>query len=66
MDNIPIFYPDKKQLESIEYICEKILKEKENNVYANTSQLEKESDKLVYQLYNLTPEEIKIIEDSVK
>ncbi|WQR99182.1 class I SAM-dependent DNA methyltransferase [Helicobacter pylori] len=35
------------------------LKEKD----ANTQQLEKEIDALVYQLYNLTDEEIKIIED---
>jgi len=32
----------------------------------NTSQLENEIDQLVYKLYSLTPEEIKIIESSVK
>jgi hypothetical protein len=31
----------------------------------DTLQLENEIDQLVYKLYNLTPEEIKIIEDSI-
>ncbi|WQS08095.1 class I SAM-dependent DNA methyltransferase [Helicobacter pylori] len=38
------------------------LKEKD----ANTQKLEKEIDALVYQLYNLTDEEIKIIEEGIK
>ncbi|MGL2631679.1 DUF7149 domain-containing protein [Helicobacter pylori] len=40
-----------------------ILKAKEKDPKANTQQLEKEIDALVYQLYNLTDEEIKIIEE---
>ncbi len=40
-----------------------ILEAKEKDPKANTQQLEKEIDALVYQLYNLTDEEIKIIED---
>ncbi len=40
-----------------------ILKSKEKDPKANTQKLEKEIDALVYQLYNLTDEEIKIIED---
>ena len=43
-------------------LVEKILKAKEQNPQANTSAQESEIDKLVYALYNLTPEEIKIIE----
>ncbi|GAA9345581.1 class I SAM-dependent DNA methyltransferase [Helicobacter pylori] len=43
--------------------AERILKSKENDPKANTQELEKEIDTLVYQLYNLTDEEIKIIED---
>ncbi|MCQ2768683.1 class I SAM-dependent DNA methyltransferase [Helicobacter pylori] len=42
---------------------ERILKSKEKDPKANTQELEKEIDALVYQLYNLTDEEIKIIED---
>ncbi|WP_120908098.1 class I SAM-dependent DNA methyltransferase [Helicobacter pylori] len=43
--------------------AERILKSKEKDPKANTQELEKEIDALVYQLYNLTDEEIKIIED---
>ncbi len=40
-----------------------ILEAKEKDPKANTQKLEKEIDALVYQLYNLTDEEIKIIEN---
>ncbi|WP_187921050.1 class I SAM-dependent DNA methyltransferase [Helicobacter pylori] len=43
--------------------AERILKAKEKDPKANTQELEKEIDTLVYQLYNLTDEEVKIIED---
>ena len=43
-------------------LVEKILKAKEQNPKANTQELEQEIDSLVYTLYNLTPEEIAIIE----
>ncbi|GHQ08192.1 type II restriction endonuclease Eco57I subunit R [Helicobacter pylori] len=43
--------------------AKQILALKEKDPKANTQRLEKEIDALVYQLYNLTDEEIKIIED---
>ncbi|PUD52319.1 class I SAM-dependent DNA methyltransferase [Helicobacter pylori] len=43
--------------------AEQILQAKAKDPKANTQKLEKEIDALVYQLYNLTDEEIKIIED---
>ncbi|WQY82616.1 class I SAM-dependent DNA methyltransferase [Helicobacter pylori] len=43
--------------------AERILKSKAKDPKANTQKLEKEIDALVYQLYHLTDEEIKIIED---
>ncbi|GHQ38129.1 type II restriction endonuclease Eco57I subunit R [Helicobacter pylori] len=43
-------------------LVDKILALKEKDPKANTQELEKEIDALVYQLYNLTAEEIKIIE----
>ncbi|GAA7512341.1 class I SAM-dependent DNA methyltransferase [Helicobacter pylori] len=43
--------------------AERILKAKAKDPKANTQELEKEIDALVYQLYNLTDEEVKIIED---
>lgn len=44
-------------------LVDKILQSKEKDPKANTQGLEKEIDALVYRLYNLTDEEIKIIED---
>ncbi|WP_187900499.1 class I SAM-dependent DNA methyltransferase [Helicobacter pylori] len=43
--------------------AERILKSKAKDPKANTQRLEKEIDALVYQLYHLTDEEIKTIED---
>ncbi|WQR67587.1 class I SAM-dependent DNA methyltransferase [Helicobacter pylori] len=43
--------------------AERILKSKAKDPKANTQELEKEIDALVYQLYHLTDEEIKIIEN---
>ncbi|WP_414736081.1 Eco57I restriction-modification methylase domain-containing protein [Helicobacter pylori] len=43
-----------------------ILALKEKDPKANTQELEKEIDALVYQLYNLTDEEIKTIEEGIK
>ncbi|WQR86130.1 class I SAM-dependent DNA methyltransferase [Helicobacter pylori] len=43
--------------------AERILKAKEKDPKANTQKLEKEIDALVYQLYHLTDEEIKTIEN---
>ncbi|GAA9612054.1 class I SAM-dependent DNA methyltransferase [Helicobacter pylori] len=44
-------------------LVDKILQTKEKDPKANTQELEKEIDALVYRLYNLTDEEIKIIEN---
>ncbi len=41
-----------------------ILAAKKSNPQADTSDWEREIDRLVYKLYELTEEEIKIIEDS--
>ncbi len=47
-------------------LANNMLEQKEYNKNANTINLEKQIDDLVYKLYNLTPEEIQIIENSVK
>ncbi|RVZ53985.1 DUF7149 domain-containing protein [Helicobacter pylori] len=54
---------NKPTADKIIALVDKILKSKEKDPKANTQGLEKEIDALVYQLYNLTDEEIKIIED---
>ncbi|WJI98392.1 class I SAM-dependent DNA methyltransferase [Helicobacter pylori] len=61
---IPKITPKNQELAHKITDCTKaILEAKEKDPKANTQQLEKEIDALVYQLYNLTAEEIKIIED---
>ncbi|MCQ2843409.1 class I SAM-dependent DNA methyltransferase [Helicobacter pylori] len=54
---------NKPTADKIIALVDKILQTKEEYPKANTQKLEKEIDALVYQLYNLTDEEIKIIEN---
>lgn len=66
LEKIPIPKITEKNQEladKITALVDKILKSKEKDPKANTQKLEKEIDALVYQLYNLTDEEIKIIEN---
>lgn len=66
LEKIPIPKITEKNQEladKITALVDKILQAKEKDPKANTQGLEKEIDALVYQLYNLTDEEIKIIED---
>ncbi|WRC44479.1 class I SAM-dependent DNA methyltransferase [Helicobacter pylori] len=61
---IPKITPQNQELaRKITDCAERILKSKAKDPKANTQRLEKEIDALVYQLYNLTDEEIKIIEN---
>ncbi len=61
---IPQITPQNQELaDKITDSAKQILALKEKDPKANTQKLEKEIDALVYQLYNLTDEEIKIIED---
>ncbi|GAA8322217.1 class I SAM-dependent DNA methyltransferase [Helicobacter pylori] len=61
---IPQITPQNQKLADKITDCAKaILEAKEKDPKANIQELEKEIDALVYQLYNLTDEEIKIIED---
>ncbi|GAA8752132.1 class I SAM-dependent DNA methyltransferase [Helicobacter pylori] len=61
---IPKITPQNQELVREITDCAKaILEAKEKDPKANTQELEKEIDALVYQLYNLTDEEIKIIEE---
>ncbi len=46
----------------IESLVDKILAAKKDNPQADVTALEKEIDQLVYKLYDLTEEEIRIIE----
>ncbi|MBD2316249.1 class I SAM-dependent DNA methyltransferase [Phormidium tenue] len=59
---IPIPKATQNQSKSITSIVDKILTAKKGDRHADTSELEKAIDALVYQLYGLTEEEIKIVE----
>lgn len=61
---IPLFVPEDTSLFSI--LVNKIISIKQAAPKANTSVLEAEIDQLVYQLYELTPDEISLIEGSTK
>ena len=58
---IPKLTPSLRQQPIIEKV-DALLKMKENNPNIDTSAIEQQIDQLVYALYNLTPEEIAIIE----
>jgi adenine-specific DNA-methyltransferase len=65
LESIPIveFGGDKSLI--LTDLVKKVLRSKMINSITDTSGLEKEIDQLVYELYSLTEEEIKIVEDSV-
>lgn len=63
---LPILRATSEQQQQIIDIVDRIIDIKSNNPNANTSFFEQEIDKQVYALYNLTPEEIAIIEQSAK
>ncbi len=66
LEKLPMFEltkSNKPTADKIIVLVDKILQAKAKDPKANTQELEKEIDALVYQLYNLTDEEIKIIED---
>lgn len=63
---IPVSKASNGQQTAVVKLVSQILSKKKNNPEADTSALEREIDQQVYILYGLTPEEIKIVEDSAK
>ncbi|WP_187903176.1 Eco57I restriction-modification methylase domain-containing protein [Helicobacter pylori] len=66
LEKLPMFEltkSNKPTADKIIALVDKILQSKAKDPKANTQELEKEIDALVYQLYNLTDEEIKTIEN---
>jgi type I restriction-modification system DNA methylase subunit len=61
---IPVKLPTESNQKTIERLVNRVLTAKARDATANTSALEKEIDDLVYKLYDLTPEEIAIVEES--
>ena len=64
LEQLPVVKPAKDQESEIVALVEQILDKKTINSNADTSNLEHQIDILVYNLYNLTPEEIAIIEQN--
>jgi len=60
--NFLIKLSNKKTQKELSNVVEQIILKKAENPKANTSTLEKEIDEMVYKLYGLTEEEIKIVE----
>ena len=65
VENLPIKISDFNTQTEIELLVNQILAAKSQNPTADTSILEAEIDQLVYQLYELTEEEIAIVESAV-
>lgn len=61
---IPVIPPTKQQI--LENLAERIRRASSRNTNADTRALDREIDQLVYQLYDLTPEEIAIVEGATK
>ncbi len=61
---LPVDYRDKQS--TIVELVDTILTIKRDNPDADTSTLEREIDERVYRLYGLTPEEIRIVKESLK
>ena len=60
---IPIVVPRSKDITKMENLIDQILTSKKENPEADTSALEREIDELVYKLYGLTEEEIRVVEE---
>lgn len=58
--SIPIPNATAEQQNKISSLVETILKKKRQDISADTSSLEQEIDRLVYELYGLTEEEVKV------
>lgn len=64
LKKLPITIPDEKTNKELERLASTIINAKCSNPSTDTSSLESEIDRLVYQLYGLTEEEITVIERS--
>ena len=62
IDNLPIVLADKQHQTCLASLVDEILDAKYTNPDADVSKLEKEVDQIVYSLYGVTDEEIKIVE----
>jgi hypothetical protein len=66
INNFPLPKITESDQESFINLVDQILKKKKENPQADTGELEREIDEMVYRLYGLGEEEIKIVENSNK
>ncbi len=66
VDALPIVISAKKVSVSLIKLVDRILAAKQRDAASDVSVLEREIDEIVYALYGLTPEEIKLVEESGK
>jgi type II restriction/modification system DNA methylase subunit YeeA len=62
LSRLPINIENKNLQKEIIKLVDSILNNKKKDIKADTTDLENQIDQLVYQLYELTEEEIKIVE----
>jgi hypothetical protein len=66
MKKFPIPNPRTEECKVLETLVDRILAAKQANPQADVTDLEREIDERIYRLYGLTPEEIRIVEESLK
>lgn len=66
LNNLPIATATQEEQKEIIVLVDKIMTIKQKDNQADTSSLEQQIDKLVYKLYHLTEEEIKIVENRLE
>jgi hypothetical protein len=66
LESFPIPTASAEKQKDLERLVDRILAAKARDAEADVSALEREIDELVYALYGLTPEEIKIVEGAAK
>jgi adenine-specific DNA-methyltransferase len=66
LESFPIPAAPPERQKAVELLVDRILTAKQRDAEADVSAMEREIDQLVYGLYGLTPEEIKIVESAAK
>jgi len=66
INNLPVFQISEKKQKPFVELVDKILAAKKKDPQANTGELENQIDQMVYKLYDLTAEEIAIVEGTGK
>jgi type I restriction-modification system DNA methylase subunit len=66
LSRLPINLENKNLQKEIIKLVDSILSKKKKDIKVDTTELENQIDQLVYKLYELTDEEIKVVEESLK